>query len=85
MTLYNLSTETYIVRSPMMTAAVNNAIAQHGPHALCTTASGTVTHRNGSNAAKAAKSINASNYAIYAGPRAGRYATEGYHMVIVAL
>lgn len=70
--------------TPMMAAAVAVAIRNHGPNAAVTVASGTVTKRKGSNAYLAAKlTLETQNFEVYPGPRAGRYASSGYKMIVV--
>lgn len=72
-------------RSIMKHNAIDCAILRYGEEARCTCTTGRASHDKRSNAYAAAQSAGFGNYTIFSGPRAGRYATEGFWLLIVEL
>ena len=71
--------------TPMMIAAIEQAISNHGLGAKATLTAGLPSYRKGTNFYCGAQSIGAkgTNYSYYLGPHRRR-GTEGWHAVIVA-
>jgi hypothetical protein len=67
----------------MMHKAFESALTMFEPSTECTTTSGTVSTRKGSNCSRAAAAAGFTDYSIFIGSRAGRRKTEGYRMLIV--
>jgi hypothetical protein len=72
-------------QTPMTLAAIEKAILNHGEKCEARITSGTISTRKGSNARYSADAMNAKEFKIYAGPRAGRPLSEGYVLIIVKL
>lgn len=81
MTLLDILTQKH---TPMMQATIDAAIIKHGVDAEAVITSGTVSKRKGSNAELAARYVlKTDDFSVYAGPRACRYANDGYRLLIV--